>query len=231
LEKYLEEISSVKEIYEEQFSIKGSVLDVGGHQGRLRHFLSSTDVPMYVSVDPYVQAFENIVSHPNLVKAYPCLMQSCNFLACYAENLPFRSKTFDWVHMRSILDHVCDPYRVMIEAYRVLKDDGMVLIGLAVSGGQSTLKVDLSEKPAYVSPFVPKVLRFLKSLGMIRAAKYELKVLSDKSLGDDHMCRWEYGNLVDLLKRTNFAITKEHWQKPPYTACIYIAARKQSLDL
>lgn len=231
LEKYLEEIDSVREIYTEQFSIRGSVLDVGGHQGRLRHFLSSNDVPLYISVDPYVRAFEGIASQPNLLKAYPCLKQPCNFLACYAENLPFRSKTFDWVHMRSLLDHVYDPYQAMVEAYRVLKDNGMILIGLAVTGGRSTLEVDRKEKPIYVSPLVPKILRFLKSLRMIRAAKYELKVFSAKPLDDGHMCRWQFENLLDLLKTTNFAITKEHWQKFPYTACVYIAGRKQSLDL
>jgi SAM-dependent methyltransferase len=231
LKHYLEEIDSVKEIYTEQFKMKGSILDVGGHQGRLRHFLSSNDVTLYVSVDPYLHTFEGIKYQPNLLKAYPCLSQPCNFIACHGENLPIKSKTFDWVHMRSILDHVYDPHRVMIEAYRVLKDDGMVLIGLAVSGGRSTLKAERREKPTYVSPFVPKILRFLKSLGMIRAAKYELKLFSSKPLDDGHMCRWEYENLVDLLKNTNFAIVKEHWQKPPYDACVYIAAKKQSMSL
>jgi len=231
LDKYLEEIDSVKEIYTEHFSIKGSVLDVGGHQGRLRHFLSSSEVPMYVSVDPYVQAFEDVASQTNLLKAYPCLTQPCNFLACDAENLPFKSEAFDWVHMRSVHDHIYDPYLMMIEAYRVLKSDGMVLIGLAVTGGQSTLEVDRKEVPTHASPIVRKTLRLLKSLGMIKAAKYELKLYSAKPLDDGHMCRWEYDNLVDLLKTTNFEITKEHWQKPPYSACVYIAGRKQTLDL
>lgn len=231
LEKYLEAIDSIKEIYTEEFRIKGSVLDVGGHQGKLRHFLSGSDVPLYISVDPYLESFAEIDSCPNLLKAYPSLSQPCNFIACYGENLPLKSKTFDWVHIQSVLDHVYDPYRVMIEAYRVLKDNGMVLIGLAVSGGRSTLQADRSEKPTYVSPFVPKVLRFLKSLGMIRAAKYELKVFSTKPLDDGHMCRWEYENLLDLLKSTNFIITKEHWQKAPYTACVYLAAKKEALDL
>jgi ubiquinone/menaquinone biosynthesis C-methylase UbiE len=231
LEKYLEEIDSVREIYTEEFRIKGSVLDVGGHQGKLRHFLSSSDIPLYVSADPYVESFAAIDSCPDLLKAYPNLSQPCNFIACYGENLPLKSKTFDWVHIQSVLDHVHDAYRVMVEAYRVLKDDGMVLIGLAISGGRSTLEADRSEKPTYVSPFVPKVLRLFKSLGMIKAAKYQLKVFSSKPLDDGHMCRWEYENLVDLLKSTNFTITKEHWQKPPYTACVYIAARKRTLHL
>ena len=36
LHTYLAEIESVKEIYTEQFAIRGRILDVGGHQGRLR---------------------------------------------------------------------------------------------------------------------------------------------------------------------------------------------------
>ena len=231
LDKYLEEIDSVKEIYTEEFSISGSVLDVGGYQGRLRHFLSSDEVPMYVSVDPYVQAFEDVASQTNLVKAFPCLTQPCNFLACDAENLPFKSETFDWVHMRSVHDHIYDPYLTMIEAYRVLKDSGHLLIGLAVTGGRSTMEANRKEQPVYVSPIVQKVLRLLKNLGMIKAAKYELKLYSAKPLNDGHMCRWRYEDVLDLCKRTNFAVTKEHWQKPPYGACIYVAAEKQPLDL
>lgn len=230
LSKYLEAIDSIKEIYTEEFSLTGSVLDVGGYQGRIRDYLPSGDVPLYVSVDTFLEAFEDIDSQPELLQAYPCLSEPCNFLACYAEALPFKSKTFDWVHMQSVHDHLSDPYQAMIEAYRVLKDDGNLLIGLAVTGGRSTLEAGRKEKPTYVSPVVRKILRLLKNLGMIKAAKYELKVYSAKPLDDGHMCRWQYEDILDLCKSTNFTITKEHWQKPPYGACIYIASKKRPLD-
>ena len=37
--QYLDEIDSVKEIYNDEFQLSGSILDVGGHVGKLRHFL------------------------------------------------------------------------------------------------------------------------------------------------------------------------------------------------
>ncbi len=230
LEKFIEEIDSLKEVYTEEFNITKSVLDVGGHQGKLRHFLSDSDVPLYVSVDPLAESFADIDPHSNLIKAYLGLLEPCNFLSCHAEHLPFQSNTFDWVHMRSVLDHFYDPYRAIVEAYRVLKDGGMILIGLAVTGGKSTLKNDRPEKPTYISPVVPKVLRFLKSIGMIKAVKYELKVFSAKPLDDGHMCRWQFEDLQGLLKRMNFEIAKVHWQKKPYEDCVYIAARKKTLE-
>ncbi|KPK45283.1 MAG: hypothetical protein AMJ65_00375 [Phycisphaerae bacterium SG8_4] len=227
---FLDAIDSARKMYAEEFDIRGSVLDVGGFQGRSRGYFSSSDVPLYVSVDPFLESFEGIDSQPELLQAYPCLAQPCNFLACYAEALPFRSKTFDWVNMLSVHDHFCDPYQAMIEAYRVLKDNGHVLIGLAVTGGESNMEAGRKEQPVYVSPIVQKVLRLLKNLGMIKAAKYELKVYSAKPLDDGHMCRWQYEDLLDLCKRTNFAVTKEHWLKPPYGACVYIVGEKQPLD-
>lgn len=231
LHRYLEEIDSVREIYTQEYSLEGSILDVGGHQGCLRHFLNAGQVSLYVSVDPYLNVFENVASCPNMLKAYPSLAEPCNFLACHAESLPFRDKAFDWVHMRSVLDHFYDPYRALLEVYRVLRDGGSVLIGLTVTGGQSTLKADDdNEDTTYVSPFVPKVLRLFKSFGMIKAAKYELKTFSTKPLGDYHMSCWKYEKLLNLLRSTNFTITKEHWQKPPYTACLYVAGRKQPLE-
>ncbi|MDD4870671.1 MAG: hypothetical protein PHR77_08925, partial [Kiritimatiellae bacterium] len=50
LQEYLAEIESAREIYKE-YTLAGRVLDVGGHQGRLRYFLGG-DVNLYISVDP-----------------------------------------------------------------------------------------------------------------------------------------------------------------------------------
>jgi len=39
LEAYQKEIDSVREIYTDEYHLEGRILDVGGNQGRLRHFL------------------------------------------------------------------------------------------------------------------------------------------------------------------------------------------------
>lgn len=208
LQEYLAEIDSVKEIYTDEFRISGSVLDVGGHQGRLRHYLpAGAD---YVSVDPFIDVFRS-ARQPNLRRAYPCLASPCNFLSCYAENLPFVSDCFDWVHMRSVVDHFADPYVALKEAWRVLKPGCHVLIGLAI--------VERLPGPA------ARALAKLRTEGVLAVLKAAMGRLAPAH-GHDHNVRLGYSELRDLLATTGFEIEKEHWQKPPYTYVIYMAARK-----
>ena len=44
-----------------------------------------------------------------------------NFIVAFAEFLPIKNSVFDFVHMRSMLDHVQVPDLVILEAHRVLK--------------------------------------------------------------------------------------------------------------
>ena len=60
-----------------------------------------------------------------------------NFIAATAEFQPFVEGSFDWVHMRSMLDHVQVSDLALLEAKRVLKPTGHVLIGLYVDGVKS----------------------------------------------------------------------------------------------
>jgi len=53
-----------------------------------------------------------------ITPAYPCLDQHLNFIAACAEFLPLQSNSFDWVHMRSMLDHVQSPDLALMEAHR-----------------------------------------------------------------------------------------------------------------
>ena len=228
---YLDEIDSVEEIYDKEFTIKGKILDVGGGQGRLRYFLTDKDVSLYVSIDPYLEVFQNLESQPNLLNAYPCLRNPCNFLSGYAENLPFAKNTFDWIHMRSVLDHFRDPYLALKEAYRVLKVDGTLLIGLTVRGGQSSLKTDNnhdydSQHVSLVSK-VKRKFRHEGSIGLARAAIRRVVKKREKKIPDDHMFRWTYKDLIYLVYTTGFNVVKEHWQKPPFTMCIYFSAKKR----
>lgn len=228
---YLDEIDSVREIYTEEFAIAGRVLDVGGHQGRLRCYLSD-DVSLYVSVDPHIGVFRGVDAQPNLLRAYPSLREPCNFLACHAEMLPFAARSFDWVHMRSVLDHFSDPYLALVEAYRALRPGRALLVGLTAIGGRSSFQSEPahSTPPRYTITAVAKAIRQNPKL-ILRIPRALLRRLAGvqpppAAVEDDHMFHWRYDDLVDLLKTTGFTITKEHWQKPPFTMCVYISARK-----
>ena len=216
-QEYSDEIESVREIYTTEFCLKGSVLDVGGHQGRLRHYLADCGVPVYVSVDPFIGVFR-FADKPSLLQAYPCLLAPCNFLSCHAEHLPFGANTFDWVHMRSVVDHFADPYLAFREAYRVLKPNGHLLIGLAIVERIVACREGLARR----------IKNKLKRDGGISALKAVISRVAHAAQHerDDHNFRLTHLELLDLISATKFEVVKEHWQKPPYRYVVYISARK-----
>jgi SAM-dependent methyltransferase len=132
IEDYTTEIDGVAPVYD-HVRMSGRVLDVGGGAGTGRHFLPQGTE--FVSVDPFIDDLKGIP--PQKRGAYPCLDQHLNFIAACAEFLPFQSSSFDWVHMRSMLDHVQSPDLALMEAHRVLKPAGRLVIGLYVDGGKS----------------------------------------------------------------------------------------------
>jgi len=140
--------------------------------------------------------------------------------------------TFDWVHMRSVLDHFQDPYLALKEAYRVLRFNGTLLIGLAVRGGKSLLKTDNSHDN--VSQFVSIIsrvktkFRYVGLTSFVRRGVRKVIKKEEKNMPDDHMFCWIYGDLIDLIRTAGFRVIKEHWQKPPFTMCIYLSAKKRS---
>ena len=218
---YFSEIDSVKEIYTQEFNISGKVIDVGGGQGRLRHFLK--DDSQYISVDPFLDVFQGIKSKPSLMKAYLCLSNPCNFLCCHAERLPFLTGSFDWVHMRSVLDHFFDPYIASKEAYRILNEDGKIMIGLSVTGGESSL----SDKGS-ARNLLSRIKKKMRDGGAIGVFRGIVSSVTRKHQ-DEHMFHWRYGDLLDLIRITGFEVEKIHWQKPPFEHCVYLTAHKVSV--
>lgn len=219
-EGYLKEISSMEPVYKREFSLKGRVLDVGGGEGMLRHFLpEDNDENIYVNIDPTINVFSNFDARPNALRAFPSLSRSCNFLAGCAENLPFCSNSFDWVHMRSVLDHFQDPYFAVKEAWRVLRPHGSLLLGVTVYGGRSSAK----NKENFISRAIYKIrIDGLKEF-LITGIK---KIFRLRGWETIHTFEWKYKDLVNLLNSAGFKIKKEYWQDPPYTMIVWIRAEK-----
>jgi SAM-dependent methyltransferase len=239
LKEYLDEIDTVKEIYTEEFHLSGKILDVGGHQGRLRHFLKQ-DGDLYVSIDPHIDVFCGLDQQPNLLEAYPCLSEPCNFLAASAEHLPFKSRSFDWVHMRSVADHFSDPYSAFLEAYRVSKVGGKLLVGLAILDKIKEVSLTSAvQGKATVLHTKPNIFRgvymkwkrvgmtgvFQAAMGRLFVRKGILSEVHD--VHDDHMFRFSHKDLIDLMEKTGWSVSKQHWQKPPYYYCIYAMGEAQ----
>lgn len=187
---YFAEIEGVREVYED-IPVEGSCLDVGGHRGTLRQFLSPGQD--YICCDPFLHVFNDMDKQLNLLKAYPFLLEPVNFVCCDAEFLPFRSAFFQTVHMRSVIDHFLSPELSLNEAYRVLRTDGALIAGLFVHGGKRG-KPDIK---SHAKEFVREILI---TAGMKRFKDY-------------HVWHPTYNELTNLISDCGFKIEKVHWQK------------------
>ena len=200
--KFLAEIEYDRPIYE-KFKLTGSILDVGGGVGTTREFIE--DISQYVCCDPFMDVEENIPSAK--VAAYKCLTnKKLNFIGATAEFLPFRDLSFDWVHMRSMLDHVQVPDLAIIEAHRVLKDQGSLLVGLYVEGGE---KGGMSAKELLKH----ELKELLARLGF---SKYK----------DHHTWHPSFPNLKKIIMNNGFIIDEIFWQPHWNNTVVYIRAKK-----
>lgn len=196
------EKDSVREVYED-ISLEGACLDVGGHQGRLRAFL--TQGQRYVGCDPYLYVFRNLEKHTELVRAYPFLLDKVNFVCCDAEFLPFRSSSFQTVHMRSVIDHFLNPEMALREAYRVLGEDGCLIIGLFIRGGKSGKVSFSSHIKELCRHCIPSALGDFK---------------------DHHIWHPSFKELSALVEVCGFQIKHVHWQRGTGDSVVYLKARK-----
>jgi SAM-dependent methyltransferase len=203
---YFAEIEGVRAVYED-ICVEGRCLDVGGNQGRLRQFLSNGQE--YVSCDPFMNVFDALDTQPNLIKAYPFILEPVNFICCDAEFLPFQSASFQTVHMRSVIDHFASPELALNEAYRVLRTDcaARLIVGLTVHGGK--------EGKSDVKSLAKEVARtILVAAGMER-------------FKDHHVWHPTYKELTDLISGCGFEIDKVHWQKDTNDTVCYVRAKKR----
>lgn len=186
----------------ENFVLEGKILDVGGAAGTLRQFLPPNS--KYISIDPNINAPLNVTKEK--AQAYTCLKNDFSFLAGMAEFLPFKEEVFDWVHMRSMLDHVQIPDLALIEAHRVLVGGGALLVGISIEGGRdghATLKETTKE-------LVRKIL------GKLGIDKWK----------DHHIWHPTFSNLKKLIESNGFTIEETYWQPKFENRVVYIKAIK-----
>lgn len=200
VEQYLNEIEYDRPTYE-KFQLSGRIIDVGGGVGTVREFLD--EQVEFVSIDPFASVIES--TPPAKVEAYSCLKRPLNFICGFAEFLPFQAGTFDWVHMRSMLDHVQIPDLALLEARRVLKPGGRLLIGMHVEGGKSG-KVPVNHK------LTSDTKGFLGRLGVGRWQ-------------DNHVWHPTVPVLRRMLLDNGFGIESEYWQPHWMDSVVYIAAQ------
>lgn len=108
-----------------------------------------------------------------------------------------------------MLDHVQVPDLALIEANRVLRTDGKLLIGLYVEGGKSGRR---------------STTRFLKDI-----AKETLGLIGFSKFKDHHTWHPTYRNLLKLIGDNGFAVEESWWQPCWNETVVYVQARKQGI--
>ena len=127
---YKREQERDRPIYE-VMKLSGRILDVGGQLGHIRKYMELHQE--YCSIDPFIGVHVLARGRKNLFANYP-LSSPLNLVGGFAEFLPFTDACFDTINMRSCLDHFLNPEIALLEAYRVLKKGGKLIIGITIQG-------------------------------------------------------------------------------------------------
>jgi SAM-dependent methyltransferase len=104
-------------------TLSGTVLDVGGGSGLVRHYLAKHTG--YIVVDPSLDWRGS--GWTKIAHRFPCLETRPTFVRSIGEYLPFEAKSFDAVLALWSLNHVDNPATVFREMRRVLKPCGRFL--------------------------------------------------------------------------------------------------------
>jgi SAM-dependent methyltransferase len=179
---YPAEQQSDKRVYD-KIPLEGRVLDVGGQLGHIRKYMTSHQE--YCSIDPFVGVHLLASNRKNLFANYP-LELPLNFLGGFAEFLPISDESFDTVNMRSCIDHFFNPEIALMEAFRVTRKGGRLIIGLKIES--HTLKSSL--------------LDIAKGIAGTFLPRYK----------DHHMWHPSYSDLMALCSGCGFDLEKEYWQ-------------------
>lgn len=209
-----------REVYERlPIAIKGRFLDVGGADATVRYFLPR-DVE-YLCVDPFLEA-------PRLAQArgqdsqfrevFPCFAEAYAFVCAMAECLPIRSRQFDWVHMRSMIDHVLDPVGVLKEGFRCLRPGGYLLIGVSARGGSAK-----TVEPGLVG-LLAQSYRVLHYEGSKEFALRAIRRI--RGHRDHHLWHPSIEDLRTLVTNSGFQILHQNWTSPPFDHVVYMLARR-----
>jgi len=198
---FTHEKQEISRVYK-NFDLSGIIVDVGGSVGTLREFVSSNS--KFVSVDPHRDPLSTVSEEK--MTAYKCLNEPLNYIQACSEFLPLETSSVDLVHMRSMLDHVQVPDLALIEAKRVLKKSGKIIIGIYLPRGKNN---NFS-----FHHFIKENIR--NCLNFIGFTKFT----------DYHTWHPTYEALNKLISENGFEVIKEIWQSGWNNKVVYIEAKK-----
>jgi len=178
-------------------NLSGTVLDIGGGNGILRHYLR--DDVRYIVLDPSVEWLRS--EWAALANGFPCLKTKPPFIQGVGEYLPFAAGCFDAVLAFWSLNHASWPWMIFDETHRVLKTGGRFILALE----------DMEPKwsDLFVAAFVGD--RFSRTARMI-ARKFACILRGQPwPIQSDHIAIIE-SDMLDWISG-KFDITKRFWVK------------------
>lgn len=203
--------SETADVYDE-IKIRGDVLDVGGAYGFVIK-QAGLDPNRYVSLDPIDMDWDRLRKYEHIVAHYS-ICQAATRILGFAEFLPFADASFDFVHMRSCIDHFANPNLALMEAFRVLRRGGQLVVGISLEG---SYKKDVAGLKGLVKRLASNSSILRHVIELVRH--------------DPHMFHPTRDSLRELIERNGFKIEKEIWQQAYHNVIYLQAARLEQLQV
>lgn len=202
-EKLVDLDRETSDVYSE-IKMLGDILDVGGAYGFVIK-QAGIDASRYISLDPIDINWDRLNDY-QCIDLHYSVCKSAARVRGFAEFLPFADASFDFVHMRSCIDHFANPNLALMEAFRVLRRGGRLVVGVSLGGVYKKNQLGVKE--------------YLKRL----ASKHPMLLqIIDIFKHDHHMFHPDRASLINLIEKNGFNIVKEVWQQA-YHNVIYIEA-------
>ncbi len=182
-------------------TLAGTVLDIGGGNGVIRHYLPES--VYYISIDPSMEWFGN--RWGPIAESLPCLKTPPLFIRGIGEYLPFPPNCFDAVLAFWSLNHASCPATIFQETYRVLKPAGRLIVTLE---DMSPRWLDLMT-PTLLSRGFPLLAKMTKGKILCSLRGKEWPVQGDHiRISESEIQKWITGR---------FEITRRMWIKTHLT--------------
>ena len=209
--------SETSDVYD-KIKMHGDVLDVGGAYGFVIK-QAGLDPASYVSLDPINVDWNRLREYEHIDAHYRICQDSARIRG-FAEFLPFVSASFDFVHMRSCIDHFANPKLALLEACRVLRNEGRLVVGISLEGAykmehEEVFKRNQVGLRGLIKRMILKSSTLQHLVSLLRHGELHKY--------DHHMFHPTRDSLRNLIEQNGFKIEKEVWQRA-YHNVIYIQA-------